>query len=41
MKMQTKFLSFLTKIYRKKLELKVEPPGKYATFLDLWLVIIF
>ena len=41
MKMQTKFLLFPTKIYRKKLELKVEPAGKHATFLDLWLVIIF
>ena len=36
-----KFLSFFTKIYPKKLELKVELPGKHATFLDLWLVIIF
>ena len=36
-----KFLSLFTKIYRKKLELKVELPGKYATFLDIRPVIIF
>ena len=41
MKMQTTSLSIFTKIYHKNLELKVEPHGKHATFLDLRLVIIF